>query len=354
MKKEFLTLFCGLLASQAVLSQTNAVLDRQHADVRIVYAPSAEEKLSVVVRNIDTQVAYQSNAVLLIVSESAKYEPLPAGTPFGNEGDPLWILPQSQDPQLLYLGVSTEGMSSGTFSGNIVNLELTGLKAPGHFVVWQTVGFGDFEVKMNSRDGITSADNYAASAGGHAHFNWGFSTNGVYCVTFQASGVLQGQSTNTASLPSTFQFNVLPLRPFETWQSNHWAFGTPDSVINPNADPDDDGISNAMEYALGLNPVSADTNGLPKAVIVNSGGTDYGALQFTRRKNASDVNYEVLAASSVTGPWSAVNHLVSTTDNGTTETVVIRDSVAVAGTAQRFLRLQVQLVGPPNYGCGCF
>ncbi|MFN7139462.1 MAG: TIGR03769 domain-containing protein, partial [Limisphaerales bacterium] len=238
--------------------------------------------------------------------------------------------------------------------GNAVNLELKSTKAPGHFVAWQTVGFGDFDVKMNTRDGVTAADKYTASSGGHGHLNWGFSTNGVYCVTFQAVGTLQGQSTNTTSLPTTFQFNVLPLRPFEAWQSNHWAFGTPDSVINPNADPDNDGIPNALEYALGLNPTVANPNGRPSAVIVNSGGINYGALQFTRRKNATDVTYQVLAASSLTGPWNQVSQVVSTTDNGSTETVIIRDTAPVAGTSQRFLRLQVQLVGPQNYGCGCF
>jgi surface-anchored protein len=63
---------------------------------------------------------------------------------------------------------------------------------------------------MNTRDGITDADKTSPLVGSHEHYNWGFSTNGIYKVTFQVSGQLTG-STNVSSLPTTFIFQVLPL-----------------------------------------------------------------------------------------------------------------------------------------------
>jgi surface-anchored protein len=64
---------------------------------------------------------------------------------------------------------------------------------------------------MNSADGIDVADIHQQIIGSHEHFNWGFTSNGVYNITFQVSGQRAGETTNIVSLDSTFRFDVLPL-----------------------------------------------------------------------------------------------------------------------------------------------
>jgi hypothetical protein len=90
--------------------------------------------------------------VVLVVAEAAK-TPLPAGTPFGAEGAPLWILPASQDPTLLYLGLSAEpptltgrpGIPSGVFNGNLT-FRLKAVDGPGQFILWQNPSPGVFDI----------------------------------------------------------------------------------------------------------------------------------------------------------------------------------------------------------------
>lgn len=211
------TISSGLVTYTFTVLKPKAFLTVEHTDVQMVYdAAATNNNLSIVIFDVNHTATYKSNEVALVVAENAKVL-LPAGTPFGPEGAPLWILPQSQDPTLLYLGTSAEpptaagrpGVPAGAFSGNLT-LRLKGVDGPGQFILWQASQFGGFDVQMNSADGITDADFHTVIVGSHEHFNWGFTTNGVYHVAFQVSGQLAG-STNISSALIPFEFDVLPL-----------------------------------------------------------------------------------------------------------------------------------------------
>ncbi|MCW5558881.1 MAG: choice-of-anchor M domain-containing protein [Verrucomicrobiae bacterium] len=184
-------------------------LAAEHVDLRVLYTAEATNPISFVARDEDHHINYSTNECVLLVNEGGKLT-LPAGTPFGNEGDLLYVLPQSQNPDLLYLGISTEGIPGGVFSGNL-NVRLKSVAGPGSFYVWQASSFGDFDVKMNSADGITDADQTTPLIGSHEHYNWGFTAPGVYQVTFQITGRRAGDTADLASPLTTFTFHVLPL-----------------------------------------------------------------------------------------------------------------------------------------------
>jgi surface-anchored protein len=59
---------------------------------------------------------------------------------------------------------------------------------------------------MSTVDGISSSDRILLGAGGHAHYNVGFTTPGLYEVTFTASGV--HAVDGTVSDTGTFVFAV--------------------------------------------------------------------------------------------------------------------------------------------------
>jgi surface-anchored protein len=186
-----------------------AQLTDEHADIQVLYDSIGTNGLSIAVRDVDHNVDYKSNEVYLVVKESSQLT-LPAGTPFGNAGDILWIIPQSQNPDLLYLGLSAEGIAGNIFSGNF-NFQLKALDGPGNMFVWQSDSSGNLHVYFNAADGITDADSHSSIVGSHEHFNWGFTINGVYEVTFQVSGQRFGETTNIVSPLTTFTFEVLPL-----------------------------------------------------------------------------------------------------------------------------------------------
>jgi hypothetical protein len=61
------------------------------------------------------------------------------------------------------------------------------------------------------------------------------------------------------------------------------------AVSGSNADPDHDGVINALEYAFNLNPKASDVTGLPAASMVTVGGQGCLAITYTRWKVADDL-----------------------------------------------------------------
>ena len=58
---------------------------------------------------------------------------------------------------------------------------------------------------------------------------------------------------------------------------------SPGTLAAPVSDPDNDGILNVMECALGLHPRRADVSGLPVLILHTEGGETFPAIRFTRR-----------------------------------------------------------------------
>ena len=316
---------------------------QEHVDLLSFVWDSSSNRLSLMASD-DTHggTLYASNQCVVICPETMKFT-LPAGTPFGNEGDPLWILPQNPYTGVPYVGVSAERLPGGSFNDPLA-IQLIRVEGPGHFIVWQSTGVGTFDVKMDTRDGIGPGDKLEPAVGGHEHHNWGFTTSGVYRVYFQASGVRVGESTNTYSPETPFTFHILPLKSFETWQATNWPCECRSNIIAAAADPDGDRGVNAIEYALGTNPKTVTSNSWPTVGLVTTNGHQYGALTYTRAKSVMDCIYEVVCADSVTATnWQPLTVVHRIEDLGTLERVTMRDTVPLGTGQPRFYRLQVKL-----------
>lgn len=208
------------------------VLTTEHVDVAVNYHAGAPGMLLLTVRDEDARREYAADQALQFAGSNTRLT-IPNNPNFsflGNPGDPVWILPQSQDPAKLYLGISTEnktsqagwtgvgvpndflvrGVDAGIFQGDQVTLTLTGLRGPagGHFFLYQASAFGAPAVSMNTRDGLGAADARTLGTNGHDHYNWAFSATGLYELTFQASGVLAADGQTLTSAPFTYFFGV--------------------------------------------------------------------------------------------------------------------------------------------------
>ena len=334
--------------AQTTLPPTNfAVLNHEHTDgLCILYNPASSNLLSLIAWQRDASLDLPTNQVILVGNPQAMLA-LPAGTPFGDAGQPFWILPQSQNPNLLYLGVNAERVPGGVFSGPLT-IYLKRLVGPGYFMAWQATGPGQYNIRLNTRDGIGTNDNFTPLIGSHEHFNWGFSTTGVYCATFQVFGQRVGEATNIFSPESTYLFHILPLPPptnYSTWAKGYWppGFNPPTTLTNGN--PDSDLFTNLLEYAFNLSPTNANPiTAAPRFSFITTNSQKYGALTFTRYKPALDLSYTAEATSTLPVGWTPLTNVVSTLPgtNSVTELVTLRDSIA-ATNRQRFYRLNVNL-----------
>ena len=342
-------MFIAAASAQSTLPATNfAALTREHTDgLCVLYDASAPNPLSLVAWQRDAGLDLPTNQVLFVVREQARLT-LPAGTPFGDAGQSFWILPQSQNPALLYLGVNVERVPGGIFSGPL-SIQLKRLDGPGYFMVWQATGPGQFNIRVNTRDGISAADGFQPIIGAHEHFNWGFSSTGIFCATFQVIGQRIGESTNVASAESTFVFQVLPLPPatnFATWQKHFWPPGFSPPTTLTNGNPDGDAFPNLLEYAFGLSPTNSNAiTNAPLFSFVSTNGQTYGALTFTRYQSALDLRYEAEVSSALPGNWVTLTntHRLVPGVTNTVERVTMRDFIPATNGAQRFYRLKTTL-----------
>lgn len=185
------------------------ILRNQHVDLRIVDRPGESNRLGLVVHDADSASNLATTNAVLEVPTAARIE-LPDGFEvLGPTGSPFWILPQSQDPQLMYLGFSAEGIPAGTFDPRFT-VNLVRVEGPGDFFAWQFDTFSNLVMAMNSRDGITDLDRFQQLTGGHQHFNWGFNAPGVHDVTLKISNRLAGTTNVVESDEITVRFGVEP------------------------------------------------------------------------------------------------------------------------------------------------
>jgi len=113
------------------------------------------------------------------------------------------------------------------------------------------------------------------------------------------------------------------------------------SISSPEADANNDGITNLQAYASNVSPWIQAASALP--VVSLEGG--YLTVSFTRRVNPTDVTYTV-AVSADLGTWNSgagyTTDLPSIPINPATERAVIRDNVPVTTPPERrFMRVTV-------------
>lgn len=198
------------LLTTCLASQAQTCLWEGHTNVGIVYEFGAWN-LHIGQHEATPPMEYAPNEAILGVDIVGAHSTIPANPQFsflGTAGSPVWILPQVQDPALLFLGFGTEELEPGLFVNNQVTMSLKAVRAPGQFSVFENDMFGNPTVLMNSGDGITGADFLALPSGGHQHVNWSFSAPGIYEVDFEAAGTLVEGNVFTTSGPITYTFEV--------------------------------------------------------------------------------------------------------------------------------------------------
>jgi subtilisin-like proprotein convertase family protein len=184
-------------------------------------------------------------------------------------------------------------------------------------------------------------------------------------LSLSTAGLISGTATNggtgtfanlmvtanngiSPNATQTFTLNTV------TREGNYIAsFGLSGTNADPSFDYDLDDLANLMEYALGLDPTTANVAGLPSVTIKNYGGTNYLSIMFHRSSLATDITYIVQVsgdmvtwtdvATSAGGAVTSGTGFVAETGSAPDFIVEARDTVPYNGATARFIRLKVTM-----------
>ncbi len=123
----------------------------------------------------------------------------------------------------------------------------------------------------------------------------------------------------------------------QSWLSNYFTEAElgDTNISGPTADPDGDGLTNLLEYALGLDPRDTDTTGLPE---MSTTATDW-VYTYTRPVDRDDITYAVEISSDLSG-WSTtgITHELVSSSGGTQ---TWRATVPLSSGDNVFFRLKI-------------
>lgn len=202
----------GFSLTQAAAAPT--IFSRGHTDVGIAFEDGAFD-LHVHSEEFGLEAESASDVLRVLPAAQNSIPGNPAFSFLGPSGNPVWILPQdggdAEAAGLLFLGIGSEEIAPGTFSGDLsmalTNVAFTpepGFAPFGQFAVFTVNSGGAPTVLMSTHDGIDSSDAATVTPGGHMHVNWAFTQPGRYVVTFAVTGTPTGGSPVTASASYTF------------------------------------------------------------------------------------------------------------------------------------------------------
>jgi hypothetical protein len=114
----------------------------------------------------------------------------------------------------------------------------------------------------------------------------------------------------------------------------------------PEADPDQDGLPNAVEYAFDTAPQSANTNrqALLTGRIVAVSSARYHAVVYPRRTGASDLQYQIETSTNLNAWTPGLTQTIDSIELGDgLEAVTARTTDPVTDLTQHFMRVRVVL-----------
>lgn len=128
--------------------------------------------------------------------------------------------------------------------------------------------------------------------------------------------------------------------------------GHPDPNAAATADPDKDGVINAVEFATGMHPLRSDAPGLPVSVIHTEGGIKFPAIRYVRRTGATGLATHPQHSTDFVYWWdetSPTDGIPRLTDVSVTplpeglELVTVRSIFSFQEFPRQFLRLRVEV-----------
>lgn len=171
------TLFLGSGTAGGAGKATTTTIESGHVDYAAkLIGPSLASQIKD--GSSGATVWREPESVVLKLGDPAKVS-VPASAPgfLGTPGTSIWLIPQVQKKDVVWLGWNTEEVAPASGRGPL-EWSLTSVEGPGPVTVFNTEAFGTYDVIFNSADGLP--DSRMIPLGVHAHGNWAFREPGTY------------------------------------------------------------------------------------------------------------------------------------------------------------------------------
>lgn len=177
------------VAANEPISQTPAVIEAGHVDLgprliggKLTVSLRDDSAASPVWRDPNKTVLRVRDGALIQVPQGEDYK-------FLADSKRVYVLPQTQKTQLVWLGWNTQDPAVTKLIQGGVNMRIEQVKGPGRS--WLILQEGTFGKPKVLADSATSAQDIWVDTNTHVHANWIFSKPGIYLVkvSFKATGV---------------------------------------------------------------------------------------------------------------------------------------------------------------------
>lgn len=177
------------VAANEPTSQTPAVIEAGHVDLgprliggKLTVSLRDDSAASPVWRDPNKTVLRVRDGALIQVPQGEDYK-------FLADSKRVYVLPQTQKTQLVWLGWNTQDPAVTKLIQGGVNMRIEQVKGPGRS--WLILQEGTFGKPKVLADSAASAQDIWVDTNTHVHANWIFSKPGIYLVkvSFKASGV---------------------------------------------------------------------------------------------------------------------------------------------------------------------
>ena len=178
-----------------------AVLDAGHVDMGPKFddgrwtllihddAAKASAEATSVWRYPEQTVLHVLDQSRLVIPDDPAYEFLGAAP-----GSEVWVVPQTQNPEVVWLGWNTQDPEVMAAIDRGVTLSLSGVQGPGEVTVYlQSGSFGEPQLLWDSR--VPGSQPIWVDVNTHTHANWVFTAPGVYLMRLTAEADLAGGGT---------------------------------------------------------------------------------------------------------------------------------------------------------------
>lgn len=156
-------------------------------------------------------------------------------------------------------------------------------------------------------------------------------------VTLSDAGSYDVVVTNSGGSVASDSATVDVLTPLQSWRDQNFGSTANSGSAADSADPDSDGLSNLVEYALGLDPLVASVSGIPVSSVAAGNWT----YTFTRPSNRTDVTYAVEVSTDLVN-WTTSGVSTSLVSN-TNGTATYQATYPLASADKAFFRLKITL-----------